>query len=184
MGSAGILRRDVLMVLRCRWSSVKPNSMMARASVEMVRSRAWLPPMTALAATTATPPSLTDDSSNLRDVAVTEREQGDSTSDPPRHRRDERIVGFELPVERIVTGARLAPLPGDRTRVEVWVRITPRNIVGWLGARLYIGRKMLGDLLRVYRSLGELAANAAQIMAPPSRQPVVNTGRMARRPSA
>ncbi|MFL5807770.1 MAG: DUF5939 domain-containing protein [Roseiflexaceae bacterium] len=92
----------------------------------------------------------------------------------------ERTFAAPLPVERIVTGARLAPLPGDRTRVEVWVRITPRNVVGWLGSRLYIGRKMLGDLLRVYRSLGELAANAAQIMAPPSRQPVVNAGRMAR----
>jgi class 3 adenylate cyclase len=92
----------------------------------------------------------------------------------------ERAFAEPLPIDLIVTGARLRPLPGDRTNVEVWVQITPRNIIGWLGARLYIGRKMLSSLLQVYRSLGELAANASTVVLPPPRKPVVNTDRMAR----
>jgi class 3 adenylate cyclase len=92
----------------------------------------------------------------------------------------ERAFAPPLPVDRIVTGARLTPLPGERTRVDVWVRIAPRNVVGWLGARIYIGRKMLGDLLRIYRQLGELAANAAQVAPPPRRKPAVNAGRLER----
>jgi adenylate cyclase len=92
----------------------------------------------------------------------------------------ERAFAAPLPIDRLVTGARLTSLPDDRTRVDVWVRIQPRNIVGWVGARLYIGQKMLRDLLRVYRSLGELAANAADVVPPPRRKPVVNAGRLAR----
>jgi adenylate cyclase len=92
----------------------------------------------------------------------------------------ERAFARPLPIDRIVTGARLTPLPGDRTRVDVWVRIRPHNIVGWLAARVYIGRMMLGDLLRVYRSFGELAANAVVDVPPPRRKPVVNVGRLVR----
>jgi class 3 adenylate cyclase len=92
----------------------------------------------------------------------------------------ERAFAEPLPIDRLLTGARLTRLDGDRTRVEIWVRLTPRNIIGWLGARLYIGRKLLGDLLRVYRSLGELAANAAMVVPPPSRRPMINAGRVAR----
>jgi class 3 adenylate cyclase len=92
----------------------------------------------------------------------------------------EREFASPLPIGRLITGARLSPLPGGRTRVDVWVRIRPRNVIGWVGARLYIGRKMLADLLRVYRSLGELAAAAAMVAPPPRRQPIVNDDRMAR----
>jgi class 3 adenylate cyclase len=60
------------------------------------------------------------------------------------------------------------------------VHIQPRNIIGWAGSQLYIGRKMLGDLRRVYQSLGELAANAGLVVPPPRRKPVVNGGRLAR----
>jgi class 3 adenylate cyclase len=92
----------------------------------------------------------------------------------------ERTLARPLPIGQIVTGARLTPLPGERTRVDIWVRITPRNIIGWLAARLYIARTMLGNLLRVYRSLGELAANAASVVPPARRKPVVNVGRIDR----
>ena len=84
-----------------------------------------------------------------------------------------------LPVEQLVTGARLTPLSERRTRVEVWVELRPRNIVGWLGARLYVGNKMMRDLLRVYRSLGALAVAAEQVVPPPRRKPVVNADRIA-----
>jgi class 3 adenylate cyclase len=92
----------------------------------------------------------------------------------------ERAFLPPLPIDRIITGARLTPLPGERTRVEVWVRIAPRNVAGWLIARTFIGRKMLGDLLRVYRQLGELAANATQVAPPPRRKPAINTSRLER----
>ena len=92
----------------------------------------------------------------------------------------ERAFMPPLPIDRIVTGARLTALPGERTRVAVWVRIAPRNVAGWLIARTFIGRKMLGDLLRVYRQFGELAANAAQVAPPPRRKPAINTSRLER----
>jgi class 3 adenylate cyclase len=92
----------------------------------------------------------------------------------------EREFAPPLPIGRLTTGARLSALSGERTHVEVWVHIQPRNAVGWAGARLLIGRKMLADLLRVYRSLGELAANAALVAPPPPRRPVVNTQRLER----
>jgi adenylate cyclase len=92
----------------------------------------------------------------------------------------ERAFMPPLPIDRIITGARLTPLPGERTHVEVWVRIAPRNVVGWLIARTFIGRKMLGDLLQVYRQFGELAANATQVAPPPRRRPAINTGRLER----
>src|SRR5436853_4570484 len=69
-----------------------------------------------------------------------------------------------LPVERLVTGARLTPLSERRTAAGAWVELRPRNIVGWAGARLYIGNKMMRDLLRVYRSLGALAVAAEQVV--------------------
>ena len=91
----------------------------------------------------------------------------------------ERAFAPPLPVDRLVTGARLVALPGDRTRVEVWVRIQPRNALGWAGAQLYIGKKLLGDLLRVYRTLGAHAAAAGRVALPPPRPPVVNAERLA-----
>src|SRR5439155_18397867 len=48
----------------------------------------------------------------------------------------QRVFAPPLPVIQLVTGARLVPLPGGGTRVEVWVHLQPRNIAGWAGARL------------------------------------------------
>jgi adenylate cyclase len=90
----------------------------------------------------------------------------------------ERAFAPPLPFNRLVTGARLTPLPGDHTRAEVWVHLQPRNIVGWLGGRVYLSRKLLRDLLRVYRSLDALAI-AAEPIIPPARKPIVDARRLA-----
>ena len=90
----------------------------------------------------------------------------------------EREFAPPLPFDRLVTGARLTPLPGDHTRVELWVHLQPRNVLGWLGGRLYLTRKLLRDLLRVYHLL-DARASAAVTIIPPARKPIVDTRRLA-----
>lgn len=91
----------------------------------------------------------------------------------------ERAFDPPLPIERLFTSTRFTPLPEGRTRVEVQVRLLPRNVVGRIGARLIVGEKMLRDLRRVYRSLAALAVAAEQVTPPPPRRPVVNGRRLA-----
>ena len=64
----------------------------------------------------------------------------------------------------------LTALPGGKTQVDVTIAVEPRGAIGWLAARLYIGRKLLGDLMRTYRSFGELALAAEQVAPPPRAQ--------------
>jgi adenylate cyclase len=90
----------------------------------------------------------------------------------------QRAFDPPLPVKRLSTSTRLTALPDGRTQVDVEVRIVPRNLIGRLGAPLVIGQKMLGDLMRVYRSLGDLARAAGEVVPPPPRRPVVNTARL------
>lgn len=90
-----------------------------------------------------------------------------------------RVFLPPLPIDRVVNRTTLTALPGDKTQVDVTVAVEPRGPIGWLAARLYIGRKLLGDLLRTYRSFGELAQAAALVAPPPARRPVVNVDRLA-----
>ncbi len=90
----------------------------------------------------------------------------------------QRAFDSPIPVERLYTSTRLTALPDGRTQVDVEVRILPRNLFGRLGAPLVIGQKMLGDLMRVYRSLGDLARAAGEVVPPPPRRPVVNAARL------
>jgi class 3 adenylate cyclase len=91
----------------------------------------------------------------------------------------ERVFMPPWPVGQLITGTRLASLPDGRTHVEVWVRLQPRNILGRLSARLYIGKKLLRDLLGVYRSFEALTRANEQTIPPPRRKPVVDAGRLA-----
>ncbi|HJZ46584.1 MAG TPA: DUF5939 domain-containing protein [Roseiflexaceae bacterium] len=81
-------------------------------------------------------------------------------------------------VERVSNRTTLTALPGGKTQVDVAVAVEPRGPLGWLAARLYIGRKLLGDLVRTYRSFGDLARAAEQVAPPPARKPVVNADRL------
>lgn len=90
----------------------------------------------------------------------------------------ERIFSPPLPITSLITGIRLSALPERRTHVAFWVQLEPRNIIGWVGAHIYIGRKMINDLLRIYRSFGILAQAAEQAPPPPRRQPTINRARL------
>ncbi|HEU5097690.1 MAG TPA: DUF5939 domain-containing protein [Roseiflexaceae bacterium] len=89
-----------------------------------------------------------------------------------------RVFLPPIPVERVANRTTLTALPGGKTQVEVTVAVEPRGALGWLAARLYIGRKLLGDLIRTYRSFGALALAAEQAAPPPPRKPVVNAERL------
>src|SRR6476646_8577852 len=89
-----------------------------------------------------------------------------------------RTFLLPLPIERVVNRTTLTALPGGKTQVDVTMAVEPRGLIGWLAARLYIGRKLLGDLLRTYRSFGELAQAAVLVAPPPARKPVVNLDRL------
>ena len=89
-----------------------------------------------------------------------------------------RVFLSPLPIERVVNRTTLTALPGGKTQVDVTIAVEPRGLIGWLAARLYIGRKLLGDLIRTYRSFGELAQAAALIAPPPARKPVVKLDRL------
>jgi adenylate cyclase len=89
-----------------------------------------------------------------------------------------RVFLPPLPIERVVNRTTLSALPGGKTQVDVTIAVEPRGALGWLAARLYIGRKLLGDLMRTYHSFGELAEVAATVALPPVRKPVVNLDRL------
>lgn len=90
----------------------------------------------------------------------------------------ERTFEPPVPVRRLMTRMTLAPLPGGRSHVEVLVELEPRNALGRLAAPLWIGRKMLRDLLGAYRSFADLANRAGQVVLPPPRPPSVNDSRL------
>jgi class 3 adenylate cyclase len=89
-----------------------------------------------------------------------------------------RVFLPPIPVERVTNRTTLTALPGGKTQVDITVVVEPRGTLGWLAARLYIGRKLLGDLIRTYRSFGELALAAELVAPPPPRTPVVNADRL------
>jgi len=89
-----------------------------------------------------------------------------------------RVFLPPLPIERVVNRTTLTALAGGKTQIDVTIAVEPRGPIGWLAARLYIGRKLLGDLTRTYRSFGELASAAALVAPPPARKPVVNRDRL------
>lgn len=90
----------------------------------------------------------------------------------------EREFAPPLPVERLQTTTRFTPLPGDRTKIDVEVHMTPRNIIGNIGGRLIVGQRMLRAMRRAYRELGRLAAIPGTITLPPVRPPRVNHQRL------
>jgi hypothetical protein len=83
-----------------------------------------------------------------------------------------------LPIEQVVNRTTLTALPGDKTQVDIMIAVEPRGPIGWLAARLYIGRKLLGDLVRTYQSFGKLAQVSALVAPPAPRRPVVNLDRL------
>src|ERR1700710_456232 len=89
----------------------------------------------------------------------------------------ERAFRSPVPVERVANRTTLTALPDGKTRVDVDVEFVPHGALGWLSARLYIGRKLLPDLVRTYRAFGELAVAASRVTPPPPRRPAVNTER-------
>jgi class 3 adenylate cyclase len=91
----------------------------------------------------------------------------------------ERELAPPVPVRRLTTRMTLGPLPGGRSIVDVLVTLEPRNILGRTVAPLYIGQKMLRDLLRAYRGFAHLLNAADQIALPPPREPVVDGRRLA-----
>jgi class 3 adenylate cyclase len=90
-----------------------------------------------------------------------------------------RVFLPPLPIERVVNRTTLTALPGGKTQVDVSVAVEPRGPIGWLAARLYIGRKLLADLMRTYRSFGELALANALVAPPPPRKPAIHMDRLA-----
>jgi class 3 adenylate cyclase len=90
----------------------------------------------------------------------------------------ERMFLPPVPVKRVANRTTLMELPGGRTQVDVNVTVEPRGGLGWLAARLYIGQKLLRDLMRTYRAFGELAAAAEQVAPTPPRKPAVNVARL------
>jgi class 3 adenylate cyclase len=89
-----------------------------------------------------------------------------------------RVFLPPIPIQRATNRTTLTALPGGKTQVDVNVAVEPRGPIGWLAARLYIGRKLMGDLLRTYRSFGALALAAEQVAPPPARTPLVNAERL------
>jgi adenylate cyclase len=91
----------------------------------------------------------------------------------------ERAFRPPVPVKRLMTRTSLSPLPGGRTHVEVIVQFEPRGLLGRVVAPIYIGRKLMQDLLRAYRSFADLAIAASRnALLPASRAPVVNAERI------
>jgi class 3 adenylate cyclase len=89
-----------------------------------------------------------------------------------------RVFQSPLPVRQVVNRTTLTALPNGKTQVDVTITVEPHGAFGWLAARLYIGRKLLGDLIRTYRAFGELAQAAALVSPPPARKPVVHIDRL------
>ena len=91
----------------------------------------------------------------------------------------ERAFQPPVPVKRLITRTTLSPLPGGRTLLDVIVQFEPRGLLGRTVAPIYIGRKLMRDLLRAYRSFADLAIAAARATPlPPARPPAVNSDRV------
>jgi class 3 adenylate cyclase len=90
----------------------------------------------------------------------------------------ERAFQPPVPVKRLMTRTTLSRLPSGGTHVGVVVSFEPRGLLGRTVAPLYIGQKMLRDLLRAYRSFADLALAAANATPLPARPPAVNDERM------
>jgi hypothetical protein len=91
----------------------------------------------------------------------------------------ERAFEPPVPVKRLTTRMSVETLAGNRSRVDVVVQLEPRNALGRLAAPLWIGRKMLRDLERAYRSFAALANRAEQVAPPPPRAPQLDARRLA-----
>lgn len=89
----------------------------------------------------------------------------------------ERRFDSRFPVERVLTATTLVP-QGERTQVDVRVRIVNRNAVGWAGSQLVVARRMLRDMLRVYHLFEETAQVAGHIPPALQQRPKINTGRL------
>lgn len=89
----------------------------------------------------------------------------------------ERVFAAPIPVERVLTSTSLTA-EGNATRVDLRVRLVNHNVFGWAASQLVIGRKMIRDVLGVYR-LFEATAIAASNVPPPSpRHPQYNAERL------
>jgi class 3 adenylate cyclase len=92
-----------------------------------------------------------------------------------------RIFEAPFPVDHLITRTIFTPQPSGRTHIDVRVTQTARSPLGGQPARLFIEQKFLRDMRRVYRMLGEIAAEATDyIPPPPLRMPSVNTDRLER----
>lgn len=92
----------------------------------------------------------------------------------------ERAFFEPIPVHRVMTVTRLTAIDERRTQVDVRVRLTNRNPLGWLASNLLVGRQMLRDLVRVYRSFEATAIAASKVPPPPHRLPVVKQAQLER----
>jgi class 3 adenylate cyclase len=92
----------------------------------------------------------------------------------------ERTFNAPIPVTRLYTRTALVPLPNQRTRVEVEVQVRPRNMIGRLGARPVIGQQMIGNLMKLYRQIGNQIVNEAIEVPPPVKAPTVNVSALER----
>jgi class 3 adenylate cyclase len=90
----------------------------------------------------------------------------------------ERAFQPPVPVRRLMTRTTLSALPDRRTHLDVIVQFEPRGLLGRTLAPLYIGQKLLRDLLRAYRSFAALAITATQALPPPLRAPLVDSDRL------
>lgn len=89
----------------------------------------------------------------------------------------ERSFEAWFPIERVLTATTLVA-QGDRTRVEVRIRIVNRNIIGWTAAQLLVARRMLRDMLRVYRLFEETVLAAGRVPPQLQQRPTVNSERL------
>lgn len=93
----------------------------------------------------------------------------------------EVVRSFEapFPIDSLTTRTSLHPLDADRTRVDVEVRLTPRNLLGGYPARLFTQQVFLRDMRRLYTKLGQLAASVPEYMPlPAEKKPDINTARL------
>ncbi|MBC8162507.1 MAG: adenylate/guanylate cyclase domain-containing protein [Roseiflexaceae bacterium] len=89
----------------------------------------------------------------------------------------ERVFAPPIPIERISVATTLGVEHGQ-TRVDVRVRLVNRNAAGWLASQFVVGRKMMRDLMRVYRQLDRLAVEGVKVLPPP-QPPRFNAARLA-----
>ncbi len=90
-----------------------------------------------------------------------------------------RTFEAPVPVRQLMTRTTLIELPGSRSHVDVLIEFEPRGLLGRTLAPLFIGRKLMRDLLDAYRSFAQLARTADQIAPPPARTPSFSAERLA-----